>query len=165
MEEWYWWDVIRTLWSTLQIYISDRNCFQITSWTVNCLPWIKTFVKAELWFWITKVLKKTNINKVFLHPLLLLYSHGPCVFFLTFLNFSLPRTWRTPKFLSAYAETYTLFRAIVEPFQSNFRTISEANLFYVQEYSSPLIISTACKFVRKPIPISEYFPVNSCKNF
>lgn len=39
--------------------------FKQPQWTVNCKPLVETFVKAELWFQVTKVLKKPKIEKAF----------------------------------------------------------------------------------------------------
>ena len=79
-----------------------------------CLRY-KALLKAKLWFWVTKIFKKSKIRKVF-RLLLLMYSYRPFAF-LTFLKF-LPCIWRTPKFLGVYVEMYTPFISTAEPWQA-----------------------------------------------
>ena len=73
--------VLNYLWNLLQIYISDHNLFsnKLNEQLTACLR-KKSFLKTELWFWATKVLKKFRIKKVF-HPLFFMYSYSPCAFF------------------------------------------------------------------------------------
>ena len=64
------------------ILFSNKLNEQLTA----CLRY-KPLLKAELWFWVTKGLKKSKIKKV-VHLLFFIYSYSPCFFF-TFYNFYL----------------------------------------------------------------------------